>query len=281
MQTLVMTPDNLLKIRKSMSETMSVTIEFLRDRWDASVAGAMGLHPDARSSTAETSTGTHFTLTWDSMKNIAEEDPFILSSLRALALWLREDENIQLRKEATGLTDVFLELYQASSDEKLDFRSPAVVAFEALVTLDKGRDAILRNDGWALLTKDLASTLQAHREATSEAEAIHVIDIVRVLLAVAENEKSGTLESWMDLVTSVAAWDVPEAPTSSTVLEAHIAVLQLCCTLISGANGGIRSRYRHSIHAIAGIASRVNQTASAEFREQMDDVLQTLKEVSD
>lgn len=274
-----MEPDSLLKIRKSISETMSVTIEYLRDRWDASVAGAMGLHADARSNTTETSTGSHFTLTWDSIKNIAEEDPFILSALQALALWLREDENVQLRKEATGLTDVFLDLYRASSSKKLDFRSAAVVAFEGLAALEKGRDAILRNEGWELLSKDLVSSLQAHKEVQSDREAIHIIDIVRVLLAIAESERSGTLENWMDIITGVAAWDVPET-TSPVAQEAQVAVLQLCCTLLAGTNTGMRIRYTHSIHAIAGIASQLNRTVSNEFREQMDDVLETLKTVS-
>ena len=91
LDSLVMSPDNLLKIRKSISESMSVTIEYIRDRWDASTAGAMGLHPEARTNKTETAAGSYNTLTWDSIENIAEEDPFMLSALRALSIWLREE----------------------------------------------------------------------------------------------------------------------------------------------------------------------------------------------
>lgn len=89
-----MSPDSLLKLRKSISETMLVAIEYLRDRWDASVAGTMGLHPNARVGTAETATGSRRTLTWDSIATSADDDPLILSAVRALALWLREGRQL-------------------------------------------------------------------------------------------------------------------------------------------------------------------------------------------
>lgn len=282
LEALVMPPDSLLKMRKNLGETMSVTVEYLRDRWDASVAGAMGLHPDARTGNAETSMGSHKTLTWDSMKDIADKDPFILSALRTLAIWLREDENETLRKEATGLTDVFLELYQASDAGELDFRSPTLVALEGLLTFKKGREMFLLHDGWTIISKDLMKILRTHAEVESEGNAELVIDMVRVLLTVTEEEESGTLESWLDLITAVAAWDVPDSVTLAKAREAHVAVLQLCCTLLTRANSGMRSRYRHSIAAIAGAATHVakNIQAADDLNEQMTDVLDTLRALS-
>lgn len=279
LETLIMPPDSLLKIRKSISETMSVTIEYLRDRWDAATSGAMGLDPTARANKAETSTGSHHTLTWDSIDYIAEEDPFILSSLRALALWLREDENDQLRKEGTGLIDIFLELYQTSSSEKLDFRSSALVALEGLVSIDQGREILLQNSGWQILSRDLVGTIQRHGEMSSERDATRCVDIVRVLLTLAEEEKN-TAEAWLDLITGAAAWDVPESQGgASPASDAHVALLQLCCTVLVQANAGMRGRYKHSTSAIAGIAARVNGQVGhlSEYREQMEDVLATLE----
>lgn len=278
LETLIMPPDSLLKIRKSISETMSVTIEYLRDRWDAATSGAMGLDPTARSSKAETTTGSHHTLTWDSIDYIAEQDPFILSSLRALALWLREDENDQLRKEGTGLIDIFLELYQASSTEKLDFRSSTLVALEGLVAIDQGREILLQHNGWQLLSKDMVATIQSHGEMGSDKDATRCVDIVRVLLATAEGEGT-TAEAWLDLITGIAAWGVPEGRVASTARDAHVAVLQLCCTVLAQANAGMRSRYKHSISAILGIATQLNGQVGhlSEYREQMEDVLATLE----
>ncbi|RSM04679.1 hypothetical protein CEP52_006652 [Fusarium oligoseptatum] len=255
--------------------------EYLRDRWDASVVGAMGLHPDARAGTTETSTGTHHTLAWDSIKDNADEDMFILSAVRALALWLREDDNDSLRKETTGLMDMFMDLYQSSSQEKLDFRSPILVALEGVTTMVKGRDSLLANDGWRILTSDLNSILQHGSHACTEEDASRATDIVRILLPIVEQETSGIPEVWMDLITAVAAWDVSDAEQSSPspmVQEAQVAALQLCCAVLVAANSGMRKRYQYSIAAINGIAAQLGGHVGPDspVREMLDDVLATL-----
>lgn len=281
METFVMAPDSLLKLRKGISETMSVTTEYLRDRWDATFAGAMGLHPDARPANTETSTGSHRTLAWDSKVNSADKDPFILSAIRALALWLREDENETLRGEATGLIDMLMELYQTSSPDELDFRSASLVAMEALVTSKQGRDMFLQNHGWKILTTDLAEILQQSSAANDAPSASRGIEIVRILLPMAEEEStsgSGVPEEWMDIVTTVAAWQASAQQRPTVVQEFHVVVLQLCCTLIVGAQGGMKSRYKHSISAIRGVASQLSYAKGQErfLREEMEDILDTM-----
>lgn len=289
LDSLIMSLDNLLKLRKGISETMSVTIEYLRDRWDATYAGAMGLHPDARSGKAETSMGSRLTLTWDSLENLADEDPFILSAVRALALWLREDENDMLRKEATGLTDMFMDLYRGSLAEKLDFRSPTLVALEALVTFEKGRNLLLQHDGWKTLSQDLCEILRQNNTSSaaniSESEASRGIEIIRVLLQVAE-ESNNTNEEWMNLVTAVAAWDVFLPPQDYSpplaVLELQVAALQLCCALLIKASLGMRKRFAHSVSALAGIATQLEKGIPKEgvLREDIEDVLEVLGNLS-
>ncbi|KEY69418.1 hypothetical protein S7711_05732 [Stachybotrys chartarum IBT 7711] len=279
---LVMPPESLLKLRKGISETMSVTLEYLRDRWDASVAGAMGLHPDARTATAEVSTGSRLTLAWDSKDNSANQDPFTLSAVRALALWLREDENETLRGEATGLTDMLLELYQLQPNDALDFRSPVLVAFEALVTLEQGREMLLNHNGWELLSKDLVSIIHKLTQDIEERDLSRGIEIVRVLLAIADQEASSTPEAWMDLITTVAAWPVPDYEQKPSMQEFEVAALQLCCTLIVNAGVGMRNRFKHSISAIVGLATTLNQRIPPDnpMIEAMEDVLETLNTVN-
>ncbi|KAF7541197.1 hypothetical protein G7Z17_g12028 [Cylindrodendrum hubeiense] len=278
---LVMSPDNLLKLRKGIAETMSVTIEYLRDRWDASVAGAMGLHPDARVGGTETVTGSHYSLTWDSMKDNAEEDMFILSAVRALALWLREDDNETLRKETTGLMDMFMDLYQSSSPDKLDFRSPILVALEGVTDLKKGRQSLLANNGWQVLSRDLTLIFQHSSPTSLAADASRATDIVRILLPIVEQETGGIPESWMDLITAVAAWGVPDQEQPKlelSVQEAQLAALQLCCEVLVGANRGMRLRYTHSIGAINGIAAQLARQVDSNgpLGEMLEDVLTTL-----
>lgn len=263
--TFTLSPQSLLKLRKSISETMSGIAEYLRDRWDATFAGAMGLHPDARVASTDTATGLYRSLTWDSMTTVADEDPLILSAIRSLSLWLREDENEMLQKEATGLMDVFMELYRRSSSERLDFRPAVLVALEALITIPRGRKLFLQHDGWGVLSQDLGQVFQkslggdGDADADADADASRGVEIVRVLLTVAEEEASDTPEEWMDSVTAMARWDTPALVSSAKFQELQIAFLQLCCALLHGATSGMRSRHRHSIRTIQDVANQMTE----------------------
>lgn len=295
---LPMPPDLILKLRKNIGETMSLTIEYLRDRWDAAHAGAMGLHPDARPEPAHTSSGTaHLPLAWDSAKgDTVENDALVLAAIRALSLWLREDENGMLRSEATGLADMALDLYESSScwdgasgpGRTLDFRPPVLAALEAMSTTEDGTGIILRHNAWAILSKDLVTILNLTSKVNDVAEALRGIEIVRVLLPVVEAFGSPA-EEWMGLVTTVAGWDCPILDTSvedassspgltESVTEFQVAVLQLVCALVVDAHAGMRRRYTHSVAAIRGIADAVAARISSDspLREDLQDIKDTL-----
>ncbi|KAK4241685.1 e9b59b6a-f39c-4d2a-9b94-75afe2ab05bc [Achaetomium macrosporum] len=276
----VISPDLLLKLRKAISETMSLTTEYLRDRWDASVAGAMGLHPEARVGTANTAAGSHFTLAWDSKSDNAAADPLILAAIRALAIWIREDDNDLLRKEAAGLSDMLLDLYRDGSQGggKLDFRRPVLVAFEGIIVEKKGREAFLDNGGWSALADDLLFILDASSTVSDENDAARGIEIVRVLLQIAEAERPGPREAWMDVVTRVAAWYVPEANQPPVVEECQVAALQLVTALLASAHPGMQKRYVHSTSAVLGIANQLKGKISGDkaLEEALEDVLGTL-----
>ncbi|KAK2605422.1 hypothetical protein N8I77_008259 [Diaporthe amygdali] len=257
--SLMMAPDFLLKLRQSIAETLSLAIEYLRDRWDAAEAGAMGLHPDARLEAANTSRGSHFTLAWDSKIDSASQDPLILAAVRALAIWLREDDNDMLRKEAVGLTDMLLDLYKSSAEDgaRLDFRRPVLVALEGTTALEDGAASLLDNNGWEILTQDLLTILRSTSSITSEDEAARGTDIVRVLIAVVERESPGSREAWMAVVTAVAAWAVPDADQTPAVYEFQVAVLQLVAALMDNTHSGMQRRYVHSISAVLGIVEQL------------------------
>ncbi|KAK1967268.1 DUF1941-domain-containing protein [Colletotrichum sublineola] len=275
---MIMPADFLLKIRRVIAEAMSLTIEFLRDRWDASVAGTFGLHPDARTKETDTTMGKRLTISWESKKDNIHEDPLILAAIRALSLWLREDDNDLLRKEAAGLTDMLIDLYKASSPTRLDFRSPILVGLEGILVEKAGLEEFTTHNGWDALTRDLLAILQRTSTVSDENEAARAIEIVRILLPIVESEETGSREEWMDLVTSVAAWDVPEVGQPLLVQEAQVAVLQLTTTLLVGAPEGMKRRYVHSTSAILGIAARLERHVRADhpLRESLVDVLQTL-----
>lgn len=279
LSSLMMAPDLLLKIRNSISETMSLAIEYLRDRWDAAEAGAMGLHPDARVGTVNTSRGSHHTLAWDSKTDMASQDPLILAAIRALAIWLREDDNDGLRKEASGLSDMLMDLYKVSgtSGARLDFRRPVLVALEGVITVDDGITCLLDNDGWQVLTQDMLTILQASSSSSNENECARGIDIVRVLLPIVEIEQPGSREAWMGVVTAVSAWSGPDdTEKPNVVYEFQVAVLQLVTALVLNTHPGMQRRYVHSITAVLGIA---DQLKSKMMNLRDEALLESLRDV--
>ncbi|KAE8454168.1 hypothetical protein EG329_005093 [Mollisiaceae sp. DMI_Dod_QoI] len=260
-----MAPDLLLKLRKDIAETISLTIEYLRDRWDASIAGAAGLHPDARSGTAATPEGTRLTLTWESIKDQVHKDPLVLAGIRAMAIWIREDENDNLRNEATGMMDMLVELYKSTSEGSLDFRYPILLALEGIMLTDDGPEAFLNQDGWQVVFEDLQFILRSVTEQkraehpSSLGEANRGLQIVRVLLAVLDHQSTSfPEESWMTAVTTTASMNVPATPTS-IVLELQIAMLQLSTALSSKAAGGMMKRYITTYSAMSGLVDQLSR----------------------
>ncbi|KAK0738243.1 Neurochondrin-domain-containing protein [Schizothecium vesticola] len=198
-------PYLLLPLRTSISETLSLTLEFLRDRYDASVAGALGLHPDARPSAAHVDhlTGAaHAPLAWDAAdpERVVAADPLVLAAARALALWLREDDNEMLRREAAGVVDMFVDLYRGSGaggSRHLDFRGPVLVALEGVVVERRGVEALLENGGWGVLAGDMLGVLVG-TGGRDEGEAGRGVEVVRVLMMVVEAEESAVgRRGWM------------------------------------------------------------------------------------
>jgi len=262
-------PDLLLKLRKDIAETISLTIEYLRDRWDASVAGVSGLHPDARTGTAATSQGTRLTLTWESMKDNVNADPLVLAGIRALAIWIREDENENLRNESAGLMDMFLELYKSMSPSSLDFRYPVLLALEAILSAEESVETFLGQNGWEILVLDLRTIIQHTTDETApiiistSAEANRGLQIVRVLLAIIDSPATSLpREDWMKIVTTTAAIKIPNNTPSSLVLEFWIAMLQLSAALLAKAAGGMMKRYITSYAALLGLVNQLKAQTS-------------------
>ena len=279
------TPDLLLKLRKDIAETMSLNIEYLRDRWDASTAGASGLHPSARSGTAATSEGTRLTLTWDSMKDNVNSDPLILAGIRTLAIWIREDENENLRNETAGLMDMFIELYRSSSQGTLDFRYPILLALEGIMITEEGIDVFLGQDGWQVVVEDLKSILKSTTEQSdsrhASAEAERGLQLVRVLLAIIDHAATSfPREDWMSIVTTTTSIKIPASTSPSVVTEFHIAMLQLSSALLSKSSGGMTKRYVTSLPALLGLTKQLkavvknmdDQIESSELIGLLDDV---------
>lgn len=270
---------------------MSLTIEYLRDRWDASIAGASGLHPSARTGTSATSEGTRLTLTWESMNDSVNTDPLILAAIRVLAIWIREDENDNLRNESAGLMDMLVELYKTSSPEKLDFRYPILLALEGMMTTEDGVDNFLGQEGWQVIGQDLEALLRStlneqslyvtfrilillsfdglpltlpYRASnpTTLTDAARGLEIVRVLLAVVDSPSTDLNEDWMAAVRVTTSMKPPSETFPSIILELQIAMVQLSAALLSKAAGGMQKRHVTSIAPLSGLVQQLMKIVS-------------------
>lgn len=225
--------DLLLKLRVNISETMALTIEYFRDRYDSSTAGAAGLHPPARA-TSGASPYRPLPIAWDTPQGMLE-DPLTLSQLRALSLWLRDEES-DLRKEAAGIMDVLLALYQ--NDDGKYFRDPVCVALSGIIETPEGIEAFLRERGWEILIKELESILSSERE-----EHIHGEDIVGVLRGVVESDAARPAkEDWMTFLTTANESLTPESLAKDLPLA--ILIFELAVKIFQEVPRGIRNRNR-------------------------------------
>ena len=273
--SLSLSPSLLLQLRADISEVVSFTIENHRDRFDASIAGAAGLDPSARLHSAGPFSPS-LAISWESSTGSMAEDPLTLSQLRTLALWLREDDNDTLRKEAAGIMDVLLHLY--AIEGSLDFRSAILIALEGIITVPEGVEAFLRTEGWDILLKDLRNLLSP---ASPAKDSAHGTEIVRVLLGIVEADETGPAkEEWMDVVRMVSA---TKPSGESETFEIRTAVAQLALEIVARSPHGVRRRNQKVVDGLARWAqdmSRVEVAGAEEARDEMRDVVLALEEMA-
>ena len=268
-------PSELLQLRVDTSEVMSLTIETLRDRFDASVAGAAGLDKSARLHSAGPSNPS-LAISWESSEISMAEDLLTLSQLRALALWLREDENDALRKEAAGIMDVLLFLYGTKC--ALDFRSPVLIALEGISTVPEGVEAFLRTEGWELLVEDLRQLI-----ASPTLDSSHGTDIVRVLLQIVEADETGPAkEEWMQVV-QLASVTKPSEQWSLDKLALEVA--QLAVEIIIQSPPGVRKQNQKAVTDLAKWSIDMSRPGfpaitTDEARAELQDIVQILEDLT-
>jgi hypothetical protein len=289
-----MPPDLLLKLRKDIAETMSLSIEYMRDRWDASIAGAAGLHPSARPGTAATSEGTRLTLTWESMTDKVTADPLILSSIQALAIWIREDTNENLRKESAGMMDMFMELYKLSLEQETDFRYPILLALEGIMSLEDGVESFLNYEGWQIVSEDLTTILKNTESCTPFnerfviSESARGLQAITILFAVVENDAPWRMENppvivkeeWMNIVATASQMNIPESAMPPIVFELRLGMVQLCATLARLAGAGMRKRFEGQFKEIKNLVGllrkRIRDLGDREEAEVLGGILDGL-----
>ena len=251
---LTLPPDQLLKLRSAITETFSMTLEYLRDRWDAAVTGARGLDPSTYGiDRSPEVANTPRALAWDNPTVSPEDDPVFLSSLRAMALWIREDDNPKLQEQAVTNMDIILALYAASTGRgdgrktSADFRQPALILLAALLSGSEAAvQQFLEQDGWRLLAEDL-------EKVSSESGPVqqpYTQDVIRCLLAVVESTfVPQSRESWMPLGGMMSKlW--PVNISDEQLLDDVVAGFQLAVALVLKAPKRLKKQFKQDWQTI-------------------------------
>jgi len=265
-------PDLMLRLRADIAEAMSSTIEYIRDRYDAATGGPPGSQSSIEAfPQSQQPANEPLNLPWVSADNTSPEFHLVAAQVRALGLWLREDENENLRKEAANIIDVLLTLYASLATD--DIRSPTVIALQGILTLPEGVEAFLDKGGWRVLFEDLESTLGPSSLAGDH--MIRAIEIVRALLAVVESEGAGHFRNeWLEIVP-LSVMDDTSEPTSSIELELRIGTWQLAVEILSRAPTAVRRKYVKEARRMIELASGLSDTT------EDDESLEGLREVVD
>lgn len=241
--TFALTPDLLLKLRSDLSETFGLTLEFLRDRWDAAFAGAEGFEPGHQDK------GTPLGLTWDTnLRGGLLGDPLVMASVRALSLWLREEES--LRSEAGGMVDFFLGLWTRGSEAGVDYRMWVVGALEGVLEEDHGRAQFSKYGGWEVVWGDLKNVYSVRDSGEEEARlAISEARLLCEVVAVGGSCEEGRCREVCAMVDSRGLG------RAGSELDAE--VLKLASACLANVSRGARGRMVEEVRKVRGVAERL------------------------
>lgn len=261
--TIPISPDLLIKLRTDLSETFGLTVEFLRDRWDAAYAGAAGFEPGFEE-------GALKGLTWDStISGGPERDALIVGAVRALSVWLKEDES--LRGEAGGLMDVFLGLWSKGIEAGVDYRAWLVGALSGVLEEPNGRTIFVKLMGWKVVWEDLRSIYNTEPD---EEELQLGIEEARILVGFVKSERFGN-EGWARELAGVVVSGSREA--RGRRLELEVMVLSLASAVVAGTHGASGSFLRREVEGLRRVQKRMEAAASGE--EEGDELVDILEDV--
>lgn len=199
--------NQLLQVRSSFQDVFSQLLEYIRDRLVK---------------TPEDTT--------------LAQDPIIISSVKALCLWLREDDSPVMRKEAAGALDAFLLFWESSTNETTDFR-PWLIGALPTIIIEGGKSP---KESWRELhgwTKLYSTLLEIYKTASeSDQDSILLgIEIARFLSGTAALEPATAMGEKFIEIASLLKFSDPELRRQ---LDAWWAVLANSCLQV--APGGVR-----------------------------------------
>ncbi|TGZ80951.1 DUF1941-domain-containing protein [Ascodesmis nigricans] len=219
-------PDLILRLRGDMGESMVMTIEFLRDRWDDSNAELKGETASRLQEITDSRSATR-----------AQDDPLVTAGVQTLAIWLKEEDSHH--KEAAGITDIFLTLWGANGGQNTGFKHIILCALQALADEKEGRQQFLAHDGWTPLWNDIRPIYES-LESRSSDDIMFAIDTARLICDILRFETVGHV-SWAQQVINLL--DVKAQSDALALddlaLQLQISLLHLASTCYVGARRAV------------------------------------------
>lgn len=220
----VMSFDHLMSLRKSISETIECSIEFLFDRCiqEENI---------------------------DNGKRRVSGDELALAVLRSISLWVQENDDGKVQKGIHGLTDVLHQLYIASMEDKagvtpeLDFRGPCLIVLQAITEDSEGAGFFGVCQGFSTLLDDCifigeAFLSQKPYDKSRWRDLIRVLDQMGFKAHGLFDVYQSSLETVaLEFSKSVRSGKTP-IPEDDEIREFEIAVWRLVCDIVRGALKG-------------------------------------------
>ncbi|KTW27931.1 uncharacterized protein T551_02898 [Pneumocystis jirovecii RU7] len=132
-ETIIFQASELLLLQRSFKEAFEESIDFLKDRWE-------NLKKNENSCSKE---------------NFSDifSDLIIVSSVRSLCLWLKEDES--LRKYALPIMDIFIYLWKEKNSYNIDYRLWICNGLQGMITTEEGWNNFHDLKFWNIISTDL------------------------------------------------------------------------------------------------------------------------------
>ncbi|KAF2674129.1 hypothetical protein BT63DRAFT_449117 [Microthyrium microscopicum] len=243
-------PSQILEIRRDLSDTFGLTVEYFRDRWDASIAGTAGLHPETRAA-EQTSTTKPRLLGWDDSTQPIGKDPIFYCAMQSLALWICEDEGPDVHLQTIGIIDVLLGLYGMScNDGNNDFRQPVLMVFSGLFgDFAEARKSFIELDGMEALVNDTISALAQKSHVDVLEEMLRVLDQV-----VESKEVYLSRLDWLRLIPLIKGIGKKQMIAD---LGVTVAAFQLATSLYAKAPKKMQAAQKRDLASIYKSASQV------------------------
>ncbi|KAI1154270.1 DUF1941-domain-containing protein [Nemania diffusa] len=252
-----LTPDRILKLHEDLVRAVGDIMEYLRDRWDAFLAGARGIE------SAQTSKRSIF------------EDPITASAIRLIATWLRDDDGETLRIQAAGLVEFFGELYgNSTSADMPEVRLPIIAALEGILHTTDGREAFNNTDFLSRrLYPDLRAILESPNIGLAAGDYIRGSAIEQVFHILMEYDETSRYQAGsMDLLESIAKYNFEptKAEEGRSRLDFQTDTLELAVSVLEASSRRTPPAFQQRIKAaLKSIASKLAENWGALDEESM------------